>query len=133
MDDEYLWYNSNPSTNYGNVGRIGDGNKCYGYDRDNESSFCNTELFVARVNESNFCGASDWYLPPVEELRSISDYSRISPAIDTNYFPNTLQYGSFYTSTRMNSLYTTITSSRGTTGGNIGWMSVRLVRLSTED
>ncbi|MBT7141137.1 MAG: DUF1566 domain-containing protein, partial [Gammaproteobacteria bacterium] len=36
------------------------------------------------------CGASDWRMPTREELRSIVAYDRTIPAIDTDYFPNTV-------------------------------------------
>ncbi|MBT5687848.1 MAG: DUF1566 domain-containing protein, partial [Gammaproteobacteria bacterium] len=35
------------------------------------------------------CGASDWYLPEREQLRTIVDYSRYNPSINQGYFPNT--------------------------------------------
>ena len=37
---------------------------------------------------SNFAGQSDWRLPTAEELLSLVDYSRVSPAINTTLFPN---------------------------------------------
>ncbi|MCP4235258.1 MAG: DUF1566 domain-containing protein [Aestuariibacter sp.] len=44
------------------------------------------------VNDSNtetLCGFSDWRVPNVKELKGIASFDRSSPAIDTNYFPNT--------------------------------------------
>jgi len=34
-------------------------------------------------------GFNDWRLPTITELQSIVDFSRASPAIDTNWFPGT--------------------------------------------
>ena len=35
-------------------------------------------------------GHADWRLPNRKELRSIVDYAKYNPAIDTSYFPDTL-------------------------------------------
>ena len=96
--DRYSWYNTDPTTNGGGVGfeeasDEDDHNICYGYKTSDPASFCNTEAFVNRVNTASLCGASDWRLPSKEELRSIVDYSRYNPSIDTDYFPNTIDYG----------------------------------------
>ena len=90
-DDRYNWYNTDPATNGGADGYANDdGDICYGYDGSNEATYCNTQAFTARVNAAGLCGAYDWRLPSKEELRSIVDYSRYNPSIDTDYFPNTV-------------------------------------------
>jgi hypothetical protein len=46
-------------------------------------------VFIAQLNAANFGGHNDWRMPTHQELRSIADYSRYNPAINTGYFPNT--------------------------------------------
>jgi hypothetical protein len=93
-DDRYNWYSTNSSTNGGSVGFADDdGAICYGYNSADSSTFCNTQAYTARVNSQGLCGATDWRLPKKEELRSIVDYGRYAPSIDTNYFPNTRSNG----------------------------------------
>jgi|SRR5580765_3197099 len=41
------------------------------------------------VSELRLCGFSDWRLPTIQELLTLVDYERHSPAIDTDYFPDT--------------------------------------------
>jgi len=43
-------------------------------------------------------GYPDWRLPSVNELQSIVDYSRYDPAINTDYFPNTVSSFHYYLS-----------------------------------
>ena len=102
-NDRYTWYNTDTTSNGGATGfaRQSDStltspndNTCSGYDANNSTTWCNTEAYVARVNAANngagLCGATDWRLPTREELRSIVNYDRTRPTIDTNYFPNTV-------------------------------------------
>ena len=90
-DDRYNWYNTDPATNGGFDGYADDdGAICHGYDSSDSATYCNTQAFAARVNAVDLCGAYDWRLPSKEELRSIVDYSRYNPSIDTDYFPNTV-------------------------------------------
>lgn len=89
-DDRYNWYSTDASNNSGYNGyRNDDRDICHGYDVVDASSYCNTAAFTARVNIQGLCGAHDWRLPTIDELGSLVNYQAKSPAIDTNFFPNT--------------------------------------------
>jgi len=45
---------------------------------------------VTKLNSVEFGGYVDWRLPTIQELASIVDEERTFPAIDVNYFPNTI-------------------------------------------
>ena len=83
----YTWFNTNSPD--GNPGTSSGANaSCETPGR------CDTEKYVADVNASNsgagLCGAADWRMPTVRELRSIADLGRTSlAAIDPTFFPNT--------------------------------------------
>ena len=86
----FTWFNSESSINGGNQGvQGGDNNICYGYENGSPASYCNTEAYVARVNNVGLCGNNDWRLPDREELISIVDYSRYNLSVDVDFFPNT--------------------------------------------
>ena len=55
-------------------------------------SGCSTSAFIADLNAINLCGetSNNWRLPTRRELLSIVDHSRTALAIDTSYFPNTI-------------------------------------------
>ena len=57
------------------------------------------EEALAYCANLNYAGYQDWRLPNVNELASIVDLSKFSPAIDTFYFPNTTNYPGYYSST----------------------------------
>jgi len=79
----YTWYNPDPDENGGAPGTR-DGGQCSGGIK------CDTRAYVAAVNRIGLCGASDWRLPTRSELRTIVDYQAEFPAIDTDYFANTV-------------------------------------------
>jgi Protein of unknown function (DUF1566)/S-layer homology domain len=85
-DWTYSWYEPDNSKNGGAVGYQNNG-YCSG-------SSCDTEAYVDAVNAAGWCGFKDWRMSSKEELRSIVDYSRYNPTIDTAYFLNT--QGSYY-------------------------------------
>jgi PKD repeat protein len=71
----YTWYNSDATTNGGFEGYVNDGN--------------NTQAFTKAVNAQGLCGYTDWYVPDHDELKSLVNYGKFNPSIDTNFFPNT--------------------------------------------
>lgn len=95
-DWTYTWYDStpddnpaddnpaddNPGTPDGGVGQNSD--NCF------DQARCDTEKFVADVNDTGLCGSSDWRLPTRRELLSIVHYGAYNPTIDVNYFRNTV-------------------------------------------
>ncbi len=74
-DNTYTWYDSNPETNRGNAGTLGTGT--------------DTEDFIKALNDENFGGFSDWRLPTIKELASLTNLGYLDPAIDRDFFPGT--------------------------------------------
>jgi len=133
-DDTYNWYDTNSATNGGEVGyENDDGATCHGYQAGTPTTYCNTQAFVARVNQEGWCGYTDgWRMPSLNELNSIVDYSRVLPAIDTNFFPDTKS--AWYWSGSPNASSSSYAWSVGFSYGNdykynrYGYFHVRLVR-----
>jgi hypothetical protein len=85
----YTWYSSDSATNGGIAGEAGS----FVVTTCATVGSCDTEKFVAEVNATALCGASNWRLPTKRELDSIVDYGRLNsalPPVDSEYFPNTL-------------------------------------------
>jgi hypothetical protein len=62
------------------------------------------EQALAYCEGLNLGGHTDWRLPTIKELRSLADYNRGYPAINTMYFPDTVS--SFYWSSTTYAFYT---------------------------
>ena len=76
------------------------------HDKDNAYDWYDAQdVFIAKLNNDNFGGYSDWRLPTVIELSFIRNLDTLEPAINTDYFPNT-----------MSSDYCSSTSSANTPG-----------------
>ena len=45
---------------------------CFGYTADTPSSYCNSADFINRVNQSDYCGYSDWRLPNIAESTTLN-------------------------------------------------------------
>lgn len=90
-DWQYSWYQSDKAINGGNAGKK-NGGSCH------NTKDCDTLRFTAAVNAENFCGHADWRMPTREELLGIVYFNSINPAIDTDYFPNTVN-ASYWTAT----------------------------------
>lgn len=56
------------------------------------------QIFIDELNAENYGGYSDWRMPTVKELDSITDKGGYGPAVDTDYFPNTVS-GEYWSST----------------------------------
>ncbi len=77
-DNTYTWYDENPATNGGDPGVAGDGT--------------DTQDFIETLNGSRLGGCNDWRMPSCEELKTIADGLRFNPAINTDYFPATVPW-----------------------------------------
>ncbi len=113
----YKWYSTNGAENGGNFGQNAGGvgeNTC---NATLPSSQCNTKRFAAAVNAVALCGYSDWRLPTMRELKTIVKDGASSPAIDTDYFPNTdaLSFWSASTSVEMPTQAWTVSFNDGIT------------------
>lgn len=80
-DWEYTWYNPDSATNGGSAGYQDhrDYDSIAGTTCGDRLSQCNTASYVAALNAESYCGYSDWRLPSRMELRSLVDYSGVTP------------------------------------------------------
>lgn len=90
----YTWYQPNHSNSGSQLSYINTSHlnvTCDGYRYDDPNSYCNTDAYIKRVNQTNYCGYSDWRLPTAVELISLSspkaDNSHYTAEIDLEYFP----------------------------------------------
>ncbi len=88
-DNTYTWCDTNPDSNGGDQGTCGTND---------------TEEFIDALNTNNFGGHNDWRLPTLKELVTLVDYSRVNPSIDTSFFPDTVSF--YYWSSTTSANYT---------------------------
>jgi len=55
----------------------------------NDGDEVNWQGVLDYAESLDFAGFTDWRVPNIKELASIVDYSRVNPAIDETFFPNT--------------------------------------------
>ena len=120
----YTWYDSNGATNGGNAGTE-NGGTCF------DLINCDTEKYVAAVNQDGLCGYNDWRMPLRTELESLLGTSS-TLNINIQYFPQTLSYDYWSASPSANYLDSAwyISFKYGNSGDNLKRNSrhVRLVR-----
>ena len=132
--NKYTWYEPDANKNGGFAGyQNGDNNStiCKGSD-------CDTFAYTNAVNKQSLCGASDWRLPNIDELKDLLTISSTTNQplndllyIDSTYFPNTrASLWSSSTHTSYNDHALDISFSWGTygDGGKDYYRYVRLVR-----
>jgi len=61
------------------------------HDKNNKYDWENSSRkFINKLNSSLFGGYSDWRIPDIKELASITNKGTYNPAIDVQFFPNTM-------------------------------------------
>lgn len=80
-EHSYTWYNEMATEN-GGVAGTEDGGTC-------ATAPCDTRGYVEWVNDNGLCGHQDWRMPTPQELASLAVLSKVIPAMDTEFFPNT--------------------------------------------
>ncbi len=81
----YTWYRSNSTTNGGDAGTADGTDNCL------DTARCDTEKYVTDVNTAGLCGNSDWRMPYIIELQTLTHYGKTHSSVpfDKAYFPNT--------------------------------------------
>lgn len=104
-NETYSWFqpeHDQPGHSHSNPALPGFDSSCFGYQPDDPGSYCNTHAFINRVNQSNYCGYSDWRLPTAQEMLTLPDqqyaYRPNQLSLNINYFPHH-DHHAYWTST----------------------------------
>jgi len=68
-------------------------------DQEDDYDSMSWEHALAYCEDLNLGCHTDWRLPTIKEFRSLVDYTRYEPAINTTYFPNTKPVNKYWSST----------------------------------
>lgn len=69
------------------------------HDKDRKYSWYNASNMFDELNAAEFGGFSDWRMPTVKELSTITDKTTHWPAVNSNYFPNIVRWDTCWSST----------------------------------
>lgn len=83
--DLFSWHSTDAAEHGGEPG-LADGGTC-------GLAHCDTEAFVAAVNEAGLCGLNDWRMPSRDEALTLLDSTRIGTGatLDPVYFPGAVE------------------------------------------
>lgn len=88
QNDSFAWYNTDTAANVGSSGfSDNSGATCTGYVAGNPATYCNTQAFVTRVNSQSLCGAQNWRMPTITELKKITSLNKSAPPLYATLFP----------------------------------------------
>lgn len=76
----YSWFVPNDSINGGEPG-LENSQDCNGI-------ACNTQAYIHYLNTENYCGHTNWRLPTMNELMTLTVTDNLDLAMDSDYFPN---------------------------------------------
>jgi len=120
---QYSWYNTDDTTNGGMPGTPDGSDNCL------DNARCDTEKITADINAAGLCGHNDWRMPGPRELASLTHLGKqYGAAVDTDYFPNTIQnyYWSSAPAALVNASYAWWVSFFGGNGGRVdAWPMAR--------
>jgi hypothetical protein len=71
------------------------------WQKNNSGNSMTWEDALAYCDGLNLGGYMDWRMPTIKELKSLTDFSRYSPSINTTYFPDTASEFYWSSTTRM--------------------------------
>ena len=58
--------------------------------KNDTNTFDDAPNYATQVSSQGLCGFTDWRVPTIKEINSITDKTQYDPAINVSYFPNTI-------------------------------------------